>query len=344
MFNILKVTFVIVGTIIGAGFSSGQEILTFFNKYGEYGIIGLMISSILIGIIIYKTLKISLEKNVDTYQKFIERILPSKLMNNKILLFTINNIINIFLFISFNVMVAGFSTFFLQEFSIPKIIGSIVIAILTFIIFLKGISGVVKINTYLIPTILILIIFLGTKKIDTFEIVKVNKTMYWIVSSILYASYNSICLIPILLSLKKYIKDKKDAGLVSIFTFVIMVVLSTIIYLLINSYFLEILNIEIPVVYIAGKLGAYGKYMYGLCILGAIFTTAISSGYGFLSNVSSNKKKYLSLGAVICFISIFSGLLGFSNLIGFLYPVFGYLGIAQIFFLLIAWKNYVCLI
>ena len=115
-----------------------------------------------------------------------------------------------------------------------------------------------------------------------------------------------------------------------------MAILSLIIYLLVNSYFLEILNIEIPLVYIAGKLDSYAKYIYGLCILGAIFTTAISSGYGFLSNVCSNKKRYLNLGALICSISIFSGLLGFSNLIGFLYPIFGYLGIIQIFFLLIA--------
>lgn len=32
--NIYKITFVITGTIIGAGFASGQEIYTFFNKYG----------------------------------------------------------------------------------------------------------------------------------------------------------------------------------------------------------------------------------------------------------------------------------------------------------------------
>lgn len=32
--NIYKITFVIIGTIIGAGFASGQEVYTFFNKYG----------------------------------------------------------------------------------------------------------------------------------------------------------------------------------------------------------------------------------------------------------------------------------------------------------------------
>lgn len=32
--DIYKITFVIIGTIIGAGFASGQEIYTFFNRYG----------------------------------------------------------------------------------------------------------------------------------------------------------------------------------------------------------------------------------------------------------------------------------------------------------------------
>lgn len=32
--NIYRMTFVIIGTIVGAGFASGQEIYTFFNKYG----------------------------------------------------------------------------------------------------------------------------------------------------------------------------------------------------------------------------------------------------------------------------------------------------------------------
>ena len=35
MRKILKVTLTIVGTIIGAGFASGQEIFLFFGQYGK---------------------------------------------------------------------------------------------------------------------------------------------------------------------------------------------------------------------------------------------------------------------------------------------------------------------
>ena len=54
MKDILKVVFVIIGTMIGAGFASGQEIWIFFNRYGNLGILGLILSISLSGFLIYK--------------------------------------------------------------------------------------------------------------------------------------------------------------------------------------------------------------------------------------------------------------------------------------------------
>ena len=191
----------------------GQEIYTFFNKYGGYGLIGLTISIALISIIIYKTFKSVLENKIDSYQDFLTKIMPQRFKNNKILIFTINNIINIFLLIAFNIMVAGFSTYFTQELNISKWMGATIIAILSFITFSKSIDGVIKINTYLIPVIVGLIVFLGINKINVLQNLQGNNnsSLYWIISSILYASYNSITLIPILVSLKKQISTKKEA-------------------------------------------------------------------------------------------------------------------------------------
>ena len=103
-----------------------------------------------------------------------------------------------------------------------------------------------------------------------------------------------------------------------------------------TNYWYDINNIEIPIVYISSTLGSIGKYIYGILILMAIFTTAISAGYGFLINVTNRRKKYIKLGIIICICSIFFGQISFSSLINILYPIFGYLGIIQIFFLLIA--------
>ncbi len=334
--NIYKITFVIIGTIIGAGFASGQEIYTFFNKYGFEGLIGICISISLMSYIIYKTFKIIIENNINSYEDFITIIMPERFRKNKIINHTINNIINIFLLICFNIMVAGFATYFVQELNISKWIGAIVIIILTFITLSNSINGVIKINTYLIPIIILLIVFLGINKIKNTQIVSIeNKSsLYWIVSSILYASYNSITLIPILISLKRQLSTKKETVLISFLVGTIMLTLSVIIFLLMNTYIKEIEQIEIPIVYIASTLGKSFKYIYGIVILIAIFTTAIGSGYGFLSNVTKKRKTYMLCAGAMCIGAIFMGQISFSNLINILYPVFGYLGIAQIIFLI----------
>ena len=296
------------------------------------GLVGIFISITLIVYIIYKTFNIILKNNINNYQKFIEYIMP------EILSLTINNIINIFLLISFNIMVAGFATYFNQELGISKWYGAILIAILTFVILSSNINGVIKINTYLIPIIIILIIFLGIKKIEFTNLIisqDINNHIYWIFSSILYASYNSITLIPILISLKNNISTKKESLLLTIFITFIMIILSVLIFLLMNSYISEINSIEIPIIYIANTLGESARYIYGIVILMAIFTTAICSGYGFLSNVTKSKKSYMICSGIISIISIIIGQIGFASLVNLLYPIFGYLGIIQLILLII---------
>lgn len=333
----LKVSFVIIGTIIGAGFASGQEIYTFFNIYGLKGLVGIFVSCLLMGIVIYKTLKISMELKSKEYEDFVKLIIPQKWQSNKILIFTINNIINIFLLISFFIMISGFASYFFQEFNAPKIYGGIIIAILSLITFLKDIKGIVKINTYLIPILILLVILLGAKQINCGKLDFYNiqtNSIKWILSSVLYASYNSIILIPILINIKNMVKSKKQVQQISIIVTTVMIILSTIIYLLIQVFIKEVSGIEIPIVYIAGLLGNIYKYLYGFVILVAIFTSAISAGYSFLANCSKTKKGYTYLAIIICIASMLVSKLSFSGLINLLYPIFGYLGIIQIIFIL----------
>lgn len=315
-----------------------KKYILFLISMDSIGLIGIFISITLMSYIIYKTFKIVLENNINNYEEFIKTMMPQKLKGNKILRLTISNIINIFLLISFNIMVAGFATYFMQELNVSKWFGAMAIAILTFITLLNSIDGVIKMNTYLIPIIIVLISFLGINKIEIIDIAPgeySSSSTYWILSSILYASYNSITLIPILISLKDKINVKKQSVIISICVGIVMLILSIIIFLLMNTFIKEIYKIEIPTVYIASTLGKGFKYIYGAVILIAIFTTAIGSGYGFLSNVTEKRKSYMLCAGAICLASIVIGQISFSSLINLLYPIFGYLGIIQIIFLII---------
>lgn len=45
--NILSVVCGYVAAVIGAGFASGQEIISFFVKYGKFSIIGVLLSCLI---------------------------------------------------------------------------------------------------------------------------------------------------------------------------------------------------------------------------------------------------------------------------------------------------------
>lgn len=335
--GILSTVFVIIGVIIGAGFASGKEIYTFFFAYGSNGILGISISILLLGYIIYKTLKIIKKYDIQNYDEFLNIIIgniKTKNLNFKIIL---NFIINVFLLITFFVMCAGFSAYFKQEFGINEIITGIFVSIICYIFLNKDIKGVVLLNSILIPLIIIILCALGVKVLGVNLEFKNNTNNFsWMAKAILYASYNSITLVSILIPMKKYIKNKKDILKISLLCILVIGILSGIIFMLLFSINEDISKIELPTVYAVGNFGMIYKYMYGIIILGAIATTAISSAYAFLNNISKTREKYKKYNKIICIVAIFISLLGFSNLVNNLYPVFGALGLLQLVFVMVS--------
>lgn len=329
--EILKVVFVIIGTLIGAGFASGQEIYTFFFSFGIKGLFGIAITSILIGITIYKTLKIIDRNNVKSYKEFLDCIIKSKRIKK-----IVNILVNIFILASFYIMIAGFGAYLEQEFNLNNIIGSGILAILCLYIFKTNIRGLVKANEILIPILIAVVIFIGIiniknidiKNIDNYLIQTNNKN--WIIKSILYASYNMILLMPVLTSLEEYITKEKNIKFISIIVSIIVSILLSTVFLFLINVDVNIKNLEMPAVYAISNIWPNIKNIYGIIILISIFTTAISLGISFLKDASKNTKQYNVMSILICITSVLFSNIGFSNLVNLLYPILGVLGLLQI--------------
>ena len=337
MKNVFKIVFVIIGTLIGAGFASGQEIYIFFFSYGIKGFIGIIISSVVMGVLIYKTLGIINKYNINSYKDLLDILIKNK-KENKYFNFKniINLIINIFILVTFFIMIAGFGAYFEQQFGINSLVGSSILAILNFVIFLTSVKGVIKANELLVPMLIVFLVIIGFINIIDINIVKLgnyiirtNQSNY-ILSAIIYASYNSILLIPVLITLKKYINTKKQILFISLISTIIVILLATIIFLILIRVDVDITKLEMPAVYVVSNIFKFLEIIYGFIILGSIFTTSISLGASFLQNVSKNKKSYTQIAAIMCITSILTSQIGFSNLINLLYPIFGYLGLIQI--------------
>ncbi len=327
MIEVISITLVIIGALIGAGFASGQEIFSFFYIYGKNGIYGILIMSILIGIFIYKSLKIIYQKQVYNYNDFLNLFIKNTKIRNVILW-----IVNVLLLVSFYIMVAGFGAYFEQEIGINRIIGSIVLNLLCVIVFFSNIKGVLKASNLIVPFLIFFIFFIGIKnivQIRTIDFYQMKNN--WILSMLIYNSYNFILLMPVLISLKKQITKEKNIKKVSILVTIIILILSiNIFFLLLNANIKEIENQEMPIVYIISNYFNKYKKIYAFIVLASIFTTAISVGIGFLQNISENSNSYPQFVLFMCITSLLMSNIGFSKLLNFIYPVFGYIGILQI--------------
>jgi len=342
MKNCLKVVFVVIGTLIGAGFASGQEVYLFFYSYGIKGIIGIFISSILMGIVIYKTLILVKENDINNYKDLLYLLIKNE--ENKIFLNIkniINIIINIFILITFFIMIAGFGAYFEQELGINSLIGSSILAILCFFVFRTNQKGVVKVSEILVPILIVFITIISILNLKDFDINNIknylinNNSYNFLLSSVVYCSYNSILLIPVLITLKNYINNKRQVISISTISTIIIILLSVSLFFILTKVDVDISKLEMPAVYVVSKMFKLFEIIYGFIILGSIFTTAVSLGNSFLQNVSKNKKSYTHIAFIMCITSIVISQIGFSNLINYLYPIFGYLGIVQIIKLVI---------
>ncbi len=332
MRNIFKVVFVIIGTMIGAGFASGQEMYLFFFSYGVEGLLGVLISSLIIGIVISKTFQVVNKYKVDTYKDFLDILIKKKGKIAPI----INFVINLFILVTFFIMIAGFGAYFEQELGINSLIGSTILAILTFVIFMTSVKGVVKANELLVPLLIGFLILIGIINLKDIHFGELGNYMIqakegsFILSAVLYSSYNSILLIPVLLTLKDYIRDKKQILTIASLSTIIIIILSIIVFLLLVRVDVDITKLEMPAVYVVSHSFKILRYLYGFIILGSIFTTTISLGTSFLQNVSENQKSYTQIAIIMCITSVLVSKIGFSNLVNLLYPFFGYLGLVQI--------------
>ena len=328
--KVASIVLVIIGTLIGAGFASGKEIDLFFFEYQKNGIYGLIVSSIILSCIIYMVFNLIKKEKINTYEGFLKQISGFGKRSNNILYYSIKLMIDIFLLISFYIMIAGFGAYFEQELGISKLIGIAFISILCYFTFQKRTNAIIKVNSILVPILILFILYLGFKNPYNYSNV-IFKTIgvktHWLISAIIYSSYNSIILIPILITLKSKKINNIGMFVTSIICGIILFILGQSIYFLLFNIS-NVQNIEIPTIAVAAKLHPAYQYIFGIIVLISIFTSCISCGYAFLERYEG--KKYQKINKIICFLSIIVSQIGFSNLVNILYPIFGYLGLVQI--------------
>ena len=329
----LKAAAAYIGTIVGAGFATGQEVLQFFTRFGVWGLAGLAVITVLF--IVFGAVIMDLGRQLQAKSHVeIIRFAAGKWIGT-----AIDYIVTFFLFGALTAMLAGTGALLEQQFNLPGLLGVIVMGILTAFTVLKGIHGVIDSISFVVPFLLVAVIGVCVYSIviappdvtasvpaqDQSELIS-----NWLLSAVLYVSYNTIISIAVLGPLGAQARNRKAIGIGAVLGGLGLGLGSLMIYLALSGQLAAVAELEIPMIYIAGRITFAVQMIYAVILIAEVYTTAVGSLYGLASRLTDMEKspvkgRWIVIGATAA--AMVASQFGFSNLVKYLYPLVGYGGI-----------------
>lgn len=308
-----------LGAVIGAGFASGKEIAQFFLPFDNLGILALFLSCFAMAFYFYAVLKKIYCENVKNTFEYLCKL------SNTFFARIIYVFIYIFTFVIFCAMFAGSGALLEQRYNIPFVIGALLMAVVCYFVFYKNAYGILKLNAYLTPVMIIGIIYLGiyvlTNEKSVFNEFDIGINL--VKNALVYASYNAINIIVVYCEMGHMIKNKKTIVLSSVFSGTALFIISLVLYFMLLMFKNDIIFYELPVLEISKNSGGF----YTVILIFAMITTAVSAGFGLITFLQKFFRCKKLLPVLICISGVLFSQIGFSQIVAKVYSFFGYLGI-----------------
>lgn len=329
--NILKVAATYIGTVIGAGFASGQEILRFFTLFGIRGIWGLLFCTVLFAFLGVLLLFLGRRLGAASHREIVRFACGQKLGPVMDILLTF------FLFGTLSVMLAGAGALFSERLGLPAAVGAIITLALSIITVMFGIDGIIRANVVVVPVML----FLGvTVSVNEINLAKVLASLgnfspaarpaapNWFLSAGLYLAFNLALSVPVLASLGKAIKSDRTLIAGGLLGGTLLGVLAmTMNFALLTAYPASA-GYQIPMLLIAEKSRPWLLTGYIFILWAEIFTTIIGNLFGLgtrLAEMTGLSCRKLAVPVMLGALTLSQ--IGFARLVTHLYPLFGYIAV-----------------
>lgn len=322
-----------IGTVVGAGFASGQEVLQFFSFFGAWGALGLLLVTALFiyfGIVI---MDLGRGLNARSHLEVIKR------SGGKVLGGIVDAIISFFLFGALTTMIAGTGALFMQEFHLPALLGNSVMAILTALTVLTGIRGVINSISFVVPFLLAAVagtclFAMAQTPPDFYAAVQPASSngiiTNWFMAAVLYVSYNTLVSIAVLGPLGVHARNKQTIRRGALLGGLGLGAAAFLIFLALSGNLSVLARAEVPMLYLAGGVSSILQVAYAVVLAAEIYTTAVGSLYGFAARFTDINKSPTQGNWIIVMVTVaafWASQLGFSNLVRYLYPIAGYGGL-----------------
>lgn len=331
MREVAKFAFAYTGVVVGAGFSTGQEVIQFFTNYGMYSFVGSFIAGLLLVFVGRQTAKIGSIYHVESHEVPLEKLFGHT--TGKI----IDYVLSFFMYGLAVIMIAGSGANLNEGFGVPAAIGSILTIILVLITLLMDFDKIMNVLGSVTPILLIMVVIMAitnlvitdtsfTEAATHADISRTPNGVWWFDAIVYMGLQMGVAFSFLVLMGSDADKHEiaKKGSLLGGFIVLVLVVLM-------NGSLLTVLEkanqMSIPALVMANNVHPIFGTLYSILIIALIYNTVVGLMYGFLARFttprSRNYKIMLIVSLIVAYIFTF---IGFVDLVNMFYPIFGYLG------------------
>ncbi|WP_053362699.1 hypothetical protein [Bacillus sp. FJAT-27251] len=341
MKRVLKIGSAFIGVIVGAGFASGQEVLQYFTSFGLMGTFGALVATVLFAYAGMTLVWLGSSMKTGSHKDVIYKVSGRYLgvIIDYILIFT--------LFGVGVVMIAGAGSNLNQQFGLPVLLGTTLMALLILLTGMLKVDRVVGIISGITPFLILFVAIISVYSFISTEgsfaaldsIAKEQPTTLpnWFISGINYVSFNTAVGASMAIVMGAAENDRKTAALGGLVGGIGLGILILVSHLAIFSKIDSVGGMDMPMLMIVNNLSPVLGTIMSIVLFAMIFSTAISMFYSFVARfaeLGTPKFKKFFIGTMI--VAFAASFVGFTDLVSYFYPLIGYLGLVLIAVLIYA--------
>lgn len=337
-----KIAFAYIGIIIGAGLSSGQDILQYFISFGRIGLIGVVILGLLNAAFGKIILSLGCYYRADNHEEVFTQL--SHPIITKILDF----VLIVGSFIMGFVMISGAGSNLSQQFGIPFWIGGLICSLLIIAVSFMNFDKITNILGIFTPIMIVMILiitgysFIG-KTHDWTMLDNLALTITPATSNVLFSVINYYALCAMTAVSMAFILGgsvvrigiaEKGGTRGGVLVGLVIFIAALSIYVNLDT----VKDADMPILAIANQIHPWLAFIYALTVFSLIFNTAFSLFYSVARRLSKGNMKRMRI-IIIAIVSLgyICSFFGFKTLINILYPILGYMGILLLVILIYGW-------
>jgi len=329
-----------VGAVVGAGFISGQELAQFFLRFGYWGLLGWLVvafTTILVG---SRSLQRFAVTKPDSYNTLTTKWFGQRMGRVAEVVF------NGYLIGGLVIMLSGAGCLLADVLHWPLILGVLPISLGIVLIIVGRVERLLRVNKILIPVLIGLTTLVAVRLLlsqdrffdvtKTFEIKSPSRLMpAWWLSVLLYLGYNAIGAIVSFVSMAREVSSEEGrvGGLIG------GSIVAALGLLLLTALWVTYplwQTADLPLVHVIRVINAGLYPLFVPSMLIAMFSVATTYALG-LSKYLEQKLpvNYTVICVVLVVVLTPPALLGFSTLLGTIYPFFGILATLLLLWLVV---------